>query len=156
MPKLIFIEGVSGVGKSTITQKLCDKLRDLGYSVDRYREFDFPNPIDFYSTAYFKKSEYEAVLAEYAGFVEDIKNNTVIADNVRLVRYYNQKTPLFPEPLLEIFREREFCWNPAKLIPLSEYTRVYKSVWEQFVQNASYSIITSITETAIPKRRARL
>ena len=35
MPKLIFVEGVSGVGKSTTTQKLCDKLRGMGYSVDR-------------------------------------------------------------------------------------------------------------------------
>ena len=137
MTKLIFIEGVSGVGKSTITQKLCDKLCGMGYSVDRYREFDFPNPIDFYSTAYFKKNEYEALLAEYYWLVEDTKNNTVIADDVRLVRYYNQKTPLFPEPLLGKLRDREFCWNPANLIPLSEYTRVYKSVWEQFVQTTS-------------------
>jgi GrpB-like predicted nucleotidyltransferase (UPF0157 family)/deoxyadenosine/deoxycytidine kinase len=137
MTKLIFIEGVSGVGKSTITQKLCDKLRGMEYSVDRYREFDFPNPIDFYSTAHFKKNKYEALLAEYNWLTEDIKNNTVIADDVRLVRYYNQKTPLFPEPLLGKLREYEFCWNPANLIPLSEYTRVYKAVWEQFVQNTS-------------------
>jgi GrpB-like predicted nucleotidyltransferase (UPF0157 family) len=137
MPKLIFIEGVSGVGKSTTTQKLCDKLRGMGYSVDRYREFYFPNPIDFYSTAYVKQDEYDVILVEYAGFAEDIKSNTVIADDIRLVRYYNQKTPLFSEPLLGRFRDREFCWNPANLIPLSEYTRVYKSVWEQFVQNTS-------------------
>ena len=43
MPKLIFIEGVSGVGKSMTTQKLYDKLRGMGYSVDRYREFCFPD-----------------------------------------------------------------------------------------------------------------
>jgi hypothetical protein len=109
----------------------------MGFSVDRYREFDFPNPIDFYSTAYFKKNEYETVLAEYTKFAEDIKSNTVIADDVRLVRYYNQKAPLFPEFLIKIFREREFCWNPANPIPLSEYTRVYKSVWERFVQDTN-------------------
>ena len=137
MTKLLFIEGVSGVGKSTITQKLRDKLRGMGYSVDRYREFDFPNPIDFYSTAYFKKNEYEALLAEYNWLTEDIRNNTVIADDVRLVRYYNQKTPLFSESLLGKLHEHEFCWNPANLIPLSEYTRAYKSVWEKFVKNTS-------------------
>ena len=62
MTKLLFIEGVSGVGKSTIMQKLCDKLRGMGYSVDLYREFDFPNPIDFFCTAYFKQYKYETVL----------------------------------------------------------------------------------------------
>ena len=137
MKNLIFIEGVSGVGKSTTTQKLCDKLRGMGFSVDRYREFDFPNPIDFYSTAYFKQDEYDAILAEHIGSAEDIKSNTVIADDVRLVRYYNQKTPLFSEPLLGKLRDREFCWNPVSLIPLSEYTRVYKSVWGIFAQNTS-------------------
>ena len=34
--KIIFIEGVSGVGKSTATQKLCNKLHVMGFSVGRY------------------------------------------------------------------------------------------------------------------------
>jgi len=88
----------------------------MGYSIDRYREFDFPYPIDFYSTAYFKQDEYDAILAEYIGFAEDIQDNTVIADDIRLVRYYNQKKPLFSEPLLGKPREREFYWNPILLI----------------------------------------
>jgi hypothetical protein len=134
MAKLLFIEGVSGVGKSTTTQILCDKLCEMGFYVDRYREFDFPNPIDFYCTAYLKKHEYDAILAKHSAFAEDIRSNTVFADDIRLVRYYNQKMPLFSEPLLELFRKHEFCWNPTNLIPLSEYTRVYKSVWEQFVE----------------------
>ena len=137
MMKLIFVEGVSGVGKTTTTQKLCDKLRGIGLSAECYREFDFPNPIDFYSTAYLKQDEYDEMLAEYNEFSESIKNNTVIADDVRLVRYCNQKKPLFSEPLLAKLRYREFCWNPANLIPLSEYSRVYNLVWEQFVQNTS-------------------
>ena len=135
MMKIIFIEGVSGVGKSTTTQKLHDKLCDMGFCVDRYREFDFPNPIDFYCTAYLKIDEYEGILAEYNELVDVIKNNTVVADGVRLVRYYNNKTPLFPEPLLDVLRKSEFCWLPTNLIPLHEYTRVYKSVWERFVQD---------------------
>jgi len=86
MTKIIFVEGVSGVGKSTTTQILCDKLIGLGFSVDRYREFDFPNPIDFYSAAYFKEADYNAILEEYAEFSEDIQVNTVIAGDIRLVR----------------------------------------------------------------------
>ena len=83
-----------------------------------------PELIDFYSTAYFKQDEYDSILAEYTGFTEDLKNNTVIADDVRLVRYYNQKTPLFPEPMLGKLHEREFCWNPANLIPSADYLTV--------------------------------
>lgn len=137
MMKLIFIEGVSGVGKTTLAQKMYDKLRKMGFSTHCYLEFDFTNPIDFYCTAYFKQDEYADMLAEYNEFSEDIKRNTIIADDIRLIRYYNQKTPLFPEPLLNVLRNREFCWKPVGLVPLSEYTRVYKSVWELFAQNAS-------------------
>ena len=135
--RLIFIEGVSGTGKTTLAQKLCVKLREIGLATGCYLEGDSSNPIDFYCAAYFKKNEYEAVLAEYSGFAEDIERNTIIADKIRLARYFNGQTPLFSEPLLSIFRNHEFCWNPVNLIPLSEYTRVYKSVWEQFVQNTS-------------------
>ena len=65
--RLIFIEGVSGVGKSTITQKICDKLSERGFSVNRWLEFDFPNPIDFYCTAYLKQDDYSDL---GLGFVE--------------------------------------------------------------------------------------
>jgi len=133
--QILFVEGVSGVGKSTTTQKLAEILRDMGFSVNYYREFDFPNPIDFYCTAYLRADEYEGILVEYSEFAEEIKNNTVIADDIRLVRYYNQKTPLFSGALLDVLCKHEFCWNPTNLVPLFEYCRVYKTVWEQFAQN---------------------
>ena len=137
MKKLIFIEGVSGVGKSTTTQNLCVKLRGMEFSVDRYCEGDFPNPIDFYATAYFKENEYATILERFSEFSEDIQANTVVANDIRLVRYYNQKTPLFTKPLLDELSKHEFCWNPCNLIPISEYTRVYKTIWEQFSEKSN-------------------
>jgi len=135
--KIIFIEGISGVGKSTTTQKLYDKLCKARFSVDRYLEFDFPNPIDFYATAYFKLDDYNDMLEKYDEFSESIERNAVVADDIRLVRYYNQETPLFHEPLLGMMRKHEFCWKPTNVVSLSEYTRVFKSVWERFAQNES-------------------
>jgi Predicted nucleotide kinase len=41
MPQILFIEGVSGVGKSTLVSKLTDRLRGQGYSVQSWVEFDF-------------------------------------------------------------------------------------------------------------------
>ena len=135
--KLIFIESVSGVGKSTTTKKICDKLREMNFSVGYYLEGDFANPIDFFCTAYFNQDEYDNLLAEYNEFSDDIKANTIIADDIRLIRYYNRETPLFFEPLLNVLRKYEFCWNPINLVPISEYTRVYKSVWGNFARNVS-------------------
>ena len=135
--QIIFIEGVSGVGKSTIALKLCEKLRDNGFHVDCYLEFDFTNPIDFYCTAHFNKDEYNDLLDNHSDFAEDIQRYTILAEDTRLVRYYNRETPLFPEPLLDAFRKHEFCWKPSNPVPVSEYTHVYKSVYEQFVQTKS-------------------
>ncbi|MGI5899788.1 MAG: GrpB family protein [Christensenellales bacterium] len=138
MSKLIFVEGVSGVGKSTTTQILRDKLREMGFSAECYKEFDFSNPIDFYCTAYLKHDQYADLLTKYEAFSEDIKRNTIIADDIRLVRYYDQKTPLFPEPLLDELHKHEFCWKPVNLVSLSEYSRVYKAVWENFAHNSKH------------------
>ena len=137
--QLIFVEGVSGVGKTTMVWKLCEKLRDNGFFANCFLEFDFANPIDFYCTAYFSQDEYVDLLDNHNEFADDIQNNTIVADDIRLVRYCNWETPLFPEPLLGVFRKHEFCWKPSNLVPISEFTRVYKSVWEQFVQKESKS-----------------
>lgn len=134
--RLIFVEGVSGVGKSTLTQKLCDKLKKRGYAAASYLEGDFTNPIDLYCTAFFKQEEQDDLLAEYGAYAEAIKSNTIIAGDVRLVRYYNKETPLFPEPLLIELRKHEFCWKPVNPVPISAYTRVYKMVWERFTDQA--------------------
>lgn len=137
MPKLIFIEGISGVGKSTMTQKLSDALRAMGYSARAYLEFDYTNPIDFYCTAYFTYEEYEKLHDTFAAYADVLSENTIIAGDVRLIRYYDANLPLFPEPLLSALRECEFCYNPTTLVPLAEYTRVYRAVWRGFAENAA-------------------
>jgi GTPase SAR1 family protein len=135
--RIIFVEGVSGVGKSTLSNKLCDKLCEMGYAAKAYLEFDFDNPIDFYCTAYFKKDEYKNLLIKYSAFSEDIRKHTIFADDVRLIRYYERETPLFTVPLLSELCKNEFCWKPKNLVPISEYTRVYKTVWEQFAEKVN-------------------
>jgi len=132
--QLMFVEGVSGVGKTTMARKLCEKLQGSGFSADCYLEGDFANPIDFYCTAYFTQEEYADLLDNHGELTVDIQSNTIVAGNIRLVRYHNRETPLFPEALLDVLRKHEFCWKPSHLVPISEYTRVYKSVWEQFAK----------------------
>lgn len=132
MTQILFIEGVSGAGKSTLVSRLTDRLRGQGYSVRSWLEFDFTNPIDFYCTAYFSSHEYEDLCRRYPDSVEALRQYTVSPDDVRLVRYYNEDTPLFDQPLLSELWSREFCYEPQNPVPLSEYTRVYQAVWKQY------------------------
>jgi hypothetical protein len=74
-------------------------------------------------------------LNNYTEIAETIIKHTIIAHDVRLVRYYDGKIPLFHEPLLSELKDREFCFKPTKLIPFAEYCRVMKTVWRNFVQN---------------------
>ena len=132
MTELIFIEGVSGVGKSTMVRTLSEELKNRGYMVETYVEFDYRNPIDFYCTAYLSLEEYEMLCSKYQEQLEQIRKNTIAARNVRLIRYYDDDTPLFEEPLLSDLMKKEFCYNPVDLVLLNEYTNVYKEVWANF------------------------
>lgn len=129
MPKLVFIEGVSGVGKSTMVKLLAENLRALGKSVRDYVEFDYTNPIDFYCTAYLLPEQYEKLCRDYPSFADTIRENTVHAGKAELVRYYNEDTPLFEEPLLSELALHEFCYKPKRSVPLEEYTSAYREVW---------------------------
>ena len=132
MTQILFIEGVSGVGKSTLVSRLTQRLRGQGYSVKSWVEFDFTNPIDFYCTAVYSSDEYEDLCSRYPESVETLRRYTVAADNVRLARYYNEDTPLFEQPLLSELWDREFCYEPNNPVLLSEYTRIYQAVWSQY------------------------
>jgi thymidylate kinase len=44
MTKLIFIEGVSGAGKSTAAKALAEKLCEIGFNAVHYTEGDISQP----------------------------------------------------------------------------------------------------------------
>ena len=79
MARLIFLEGISGVGKSTMARSLCDDLQSKGLSAKAYVEFDYTNPIDFYCVAYYTSEEYEMLCAENSENENAIRSNTIDA-----------------------------------------------------------------------------
>ena len=140
MTKLIFLEGVSGVGKSTMAKKLCEDLQLVGKTAKAYVEFDCTNPVDFYCVAYYAAEEYETLCAEYPQYRNTIRTNTVNAGNARLIHYFDEDTPLFEEPLLSDFMEREFCYNPRNPVSFEAYSEAYVSVWKNFTDSLSNDV----------------
>lgn len=135
MAKLIFLEGVSGVGKSTMARSLCEDLQSKGLSAKVYIEFDYTNPIDFYCVAYYSSEEYKLLCAENPENENAIRSNTINAGKARLIHYFNEDMPLFEEPLLSEFMEHEFCYNPRHPVSFEGYTEAYVAVWKNFAEN---------------------
>ena len=132
MTKIIFIEGVSGVGKTTLVKALQNRWQSHGYTVRSYIEFDFTNPIDFYCTAYIPNERYQNLCQNHPEEIAQIKRYSISVGAATLVRYFDGDTPLFSERLLGELRELEFCYNPPHPVPLADYSKAYQAVWEDF------------------------
>ena len=135
MTELIFIEGVSGIGKSTMVRMLAESLNRRGFHTEAYLEFDITNPIDFCCTAYLTVREHRKLCEDFPVERDTLLRYTIHAGDIRLVRYYDNDTPLFPPPLLAELREKEFCYHPSHLVSMEEYTEAYRNVWADFAES---------------------
>lgn len=129
VPELIFIEGVSGVGKSTMVRTLSDRLRDAGLRVRAYLEFDAENPIDFYSTACLSRAELVELCGRYPDQAALLRDRAIGAGAAVLVRYCDGDAPLFLPPLQAELAARELCWHPPRPVAIDAYTAVMAAVW---------------------------
>jgi len=135
MNNLIFIEGISGVGKSTITQKLHEKLCKRGYKANCYLEGDIKSPFDSFGNAYLTKTEYKNIKSKYPDFAEELTKNNILEKDYCLVRYHDLERRYYSAELYEYLKTLEFCYNPINPLPLLEYTNVFTNLWRKFAED---------------------
>lgn len=140
MAEIIFVEGVSGVGKTTLVKALQKRLQADGYTAKSYAEFDFTNPIDFYCTAYIPYERYQNLCQRYPKQIAQIRRYSIPAGEAVLVRYFDEDTPLFSGSLLSELSEMEFCYRPPHPVPLADYSKAYQAVWESFDRSIDSSV----------------
>lgn len=80
--KNIFVEGIQGMGKSTLVNKLAGAFPELRVC----REGDY-SPVDLAWCTWMTKEDYEAVLNRYAPIRDEIINNTVKEDGQYIITY---------------------------------------------------------------------
>ncbi len=144
MKNIVFVEGVSGAGKSSCASALAKNLRDFGLSAECFLEGDAKSPLDLFSAAYMKSSEYEGLLSQYPDYANRLSKNAVLLGGHALLRYQNAKQRLFP-PSLDLFlREREFCYLPKSPVPIDIFTEVFSALWRSYARGerkeADYAI----------------
>jgi len=84
MSRIIFIEGVSGVGKTTTATLLSKKLQGMGYKADCYLEGDNSNPLDPFNGTYPPKISMTDFFATYKQCWQSFMGNDLDRDFVIL------------------------------------------------------------------------
>jgi hypothetical protein len=133
MERLIFLEGVPGVGKSTTSIQLRDRINGFGFSSECYLEADINNPIDLYWYAYVEKHEYDNLLKANAAFADEITLNTVTEDNYYLVRYQDFDKKYYSPELYTYLKEREVCYRAENPISFGMFSAIFINRWRGFL-----------------------
>ena len=120
--KNIFVEGIQGMGKSTLVNRLAYAVPELKVC----REGDY-SPVDLAWCTWMTKEEYEAVLKKYETIQDEIRKRTV-ADGEHYIVAYTQiitDIPRFHKDLeqYEVYNGR---------VPLEELKEIVFSRYQKF------------------------
>ena len=140
MKNIIFIEGVSGVGKSTTVKLLSDNLRNNGYSTKYHLEGDPDSPLDLCWAAYMTIPDYEELALKYPCFADNFAENIIYKSDYILLRYQVQRDNLYPKEIRDELHKHEFCYNSTNKVPLSKFTEVFTDLWKRYEPECDYEI----------------
>ncbi len=128
------MEGVSGVGKSTLSTALLERLRGLGHPARCFLEGDPESPLDLFQTAYLTRARFGEMLRAHPDWADELRKRSMPEADYELVRYQNAaEEARFPDALYQLLKEHEFCYHPSNPLPLPEYTNVFLNLWKRFV-----------------------
>jgi len=132
--KLVFVEGVSGVGKSTAVRALGERLTARGHSVCCYLEGDSASPLDLCWVAHFEKADYARFVAVNEPFQEVFERNRIDIGSDVLLRYRDGEKDLYTQEIMAEVQMREFCYPPPG-VPLQKFQEVFLGLWRRYVES---------------------
>ena len=133
----VFIEGISGVGKSTLSSMLCDKLHHLGHPSNCFLEGDTNSPLDLFYVSYLTVEEYASLLHSYPTQADELQKNSLVEPDYILVRYQDTNRRYYSSELYEYLRAHELCYKAENPLPLSKYGEVFLNLWARFARRTA-------------------
>lgn len=127
-PQLIFIEGLPGSGKTTMSSMLYGYLKERKYNAQVYLEAQQFNPINLAGYAYLTPLEYKLLCKH---FKRENFENVVSGKDYVLVQYAVSKDTLYQGKLLDFFKENEFCYKSNPRVDLDFFSRVMNERWKK-------------------------
>lgn len=130
-PKIIFIEGNPGSGKTTFAKRLAQSLTQKGFNVKMYQEGDL-HPIDLAWCAILTKDEYQMILNHYPMLKDDMMKLTQTMDDLYVVAYTKVNHNIAPQSFYQELSNHEIYRSPS----LQHFKEMHLKLWNRFVDTA--------------------
>ncbi|MBU3131410.1 hypothetical protein KPL40_03005 [Clostridium gasigenes] len=131
--KLIIIEGLPGVGKSTTAENVYDILKDKGINTEIYSEGNYNHPADFDGVAYLNSEDFN-MLKQVHSKSKDLLNKIKIKyHNGYLIPYRKAIEEQQMSFGYELFND--ITKNDIYELPMELHTELILSRWNEFVNN---------------------
>lgn len=129
--KLILVEGIPGSGKSTISSKIANYLKEKGVNAKLFNEGD-SHPADMAWNAYILMDEYKDLLKNNAKHESEIKKNSVLEEDYALVAYTKLNFGPEDKELAKFFESHEVSDGRSSL---ELFKKLHFKRWADFGQN---------------------
>lgn len=137
--KLILVEGLCGMGKSTLAELLHRNIENQGVPSSFYDEGAYGHPASLNWHAFFRNDEYKELLDRYPNLNNEISVRTIQDGENRLIPYRGVKEFTELNTLYSELEAHELCWTDSPRASLSEFTYLIQRQWARFAQQ----VITS-------------
>lgn len=140
--KLILVEGLPCVGKSTIAKTIDVILSKMDVRSNLFLEGNLDHPSDYEGVAYIEKTEFKQLLEEFSEYSVLIEEMVEVKEDYILFSYVKAKKRFeckFPDELFELLRRKDIYE-----LPLSLHIKLITNKWKEFVQTAKKQDTTYI------------
>lgn len=135
-PKLVFIEGLPGSGKTTTAQLVHETLTDMNLHSRLFIEGNLDHPADYDGVACFTEHEFDELLRSHEDF-RDLLNNRIRKQGSNYFLEYSKiknETGLdFPDKLLHAVVK-----NDVYELPLEQNRKLITERWKKFTASAAH------------------
>jgi tRNA uridine 5-carbamoylmethylation protein Kti12 len=129
--QLILVEGIPGVGKTTMAKKIKEHFDKQNIQSKLYLEGDFNHPADYECVAHFHKDQYNELLEKFN------VNEKIISEYVEIINTdYFIKYGMIREN--QVFNQNKallqaLASNDVYSLPTEKFIQVTKDRWKKFV-----------------------